>query len=117
MSEPGCGTDVLGLTTKAEERDGKYILNGAKMWITNGCLDDTTLGDAFLIYARTGERRQDLSLLRVEKGMPGFSLGQRIKGKLGMRSSTTAELVFENVAVPAENLIGEENKAVLAMMR
>jgi len=118
MSEPGAGTDVLGLTTRAEKQpDGSYVLTGNKMWITNGCLDDTTLGDAFLVYARTGERRQDLSLLRVEKGMPGFSLGQRIKGKLGMRSSTTAELVFDKVPVPAANLVGPEHKATLAMMR
>merc|ERR1719440_1569356 len=118
MSEPGAGTDVLALTSSAKKQaDGSFLLSGNKMWITNGCLDDTTLGDAFLVYARTGEDRQSLSLFRVEKGMPGFSLGQRIKGKLGMRSSTTAELVFENVPVPPENLVGEENKALLAMMR
>ena len=117
MSEPAVGTDVLGLTTKAVKDGDDWILNGQKMWITNGCVDDTTLGDVFLIYARTSESATGISLFLVEKGMEGFSLGQRIKDKLGMRASGTAELVFEDVRLPAENLVGEVNGAVSCMMR
>jgi len=118
MSEPGAGTDVLGLSTKAvKNQDGDYVLNGTKMWITNGAITDTELGDAFLIYTRTGETRKDLSMFLVEKGTPGFSLGQRIKDKCGMRASGTAELVFQDCVVPATNLVGEEHKAMICMMR
>jgi len=115
MSEPNYGTDVLGMQTSARKDGDDYILNGAKFWITNGCVDDNTLGDVFLIYARTGEK--SISLFLVEKGMPGFSLGQRIKDKCGMRASCTAELVLEDVRVPKANLVGEEGGAVLCMMR
>mmetsp|Transcript_11547 Transcript_11547/g.22711 ORF Transcript_11547/g.22711 Transcript_11547/m.22711 type:complete len:419 (+) Transcript_11547:120-1376(+) len=115
MSEPNHGTDVLGLQTSATKDGDDYILKGSKMWITNGCVDDNTLGDIFLVYARTGPRA--ISLFLVEKGMPGFSLGQRIKDKCGMRASATAELVFDEVRVPAANLVGEEGGAVLCMMR
>jgi isovaleryl-CoA dehydrogenase len=117
MSEPGAGTDVLGMTTSAR-RDGEdYVLNGNKMWITNGAINDSELGDVFLVYARTGEARADVSVFLVEKGMPGFSLGQRLHGKLGMRASPTAELVFEDVRVPAINLVGKHGGALLSMMR
>ena len=75
---------------------------------------DVELGDAFLVYAKTDGK---LSMVVVEKGMRGFSLGQQIKNKLGMRSSGTAELVFEDVEVPACNRIGEEGKAALCMVR
>jgi isovaleryl-CoA dehydrogenase len=76
MSEPGAGTDVLGLQTKATlSDDGKfYTLSGNKMWITNGCKTDTELGDVYLVYARTGERRQDISLFLIEKGMEGENI-------------------------------------------
>lgn len=90
------------------------------MWITNGALNDSELGDTFLIYARTGnsgKAKQDFSSFLVEKGFEGFSLGQRIKDKCGMRASNTAELVFENCKVPVENLVGSEGSAVLCMMR
>jgi len=118
MSEPGAGTDVLGMQTSAVKRGGVYLLNGAKMWITNGAISDTELGDTFLVYARiSGSPRNQLSMFIVEKGSPGFSLGQKIKGKLGMRASTTAELVFEDCEVPAENLVGSEGAATLHMMR
>lgn len=117
MSEPGAGTDVLGLKTSAVKKGDNYVINGSKMWITNGCLDDTTLGDLALVYARTGEGRRDISLFLVEKGTPGFKLGQRIKEKCGMRASPTAELVFEDVEVPAENLVGGLNEGLIAMMR
>lgn len=120
MSEPGAGTDVLGLTTSAvkDPSDGSYVLNGAKMWITNGCVNDTDLGDVFLVYARTGgPGAKGISLFLVENGMPGFELGQRIKDKTGMRASATAVLHFDDVRVPAENLVGEENAATICMMR
>jgi len=117
MSEPGVGTDVLGLSTKATKDGDDFILNGAKMWITNGAVNDHETGDVFLVYARTGEARTDISLFLVEKEMEGFSLGQRIKDKCGMRASPTAELVFEDVRVPSKNLVGELNGATICMMR
>jgi isovaleryl-CoA dehydrogenase len=123
MSEPAAGTDVLGMKTRAVKKGDDYVIDGAKMWITNGAVDDETLGDHFLVYARTGDKggAGDLSLFLVEKGMPGFKLGQRIKDKCGMRASCTAELVFEGVKVPgATHLVGgpsHEGKAVFSMMR
>lgn len=117
MSEPDAGTDVLGMRTTAVKDGDDYILNGAKMWITNGAISDNELGDVFLVYARTGEGRSAVSSFIVEKGFAGFSLGQKIKGKLGMRASTTAELVFEDCRVPAANLIGGEGGAMICMMR
>lgn len=119
MSEPGSGTDVLAMRSTAKEDGSDLILNGSKMWITNGCVSDTELGDVFLVYARTaeGSGAGKHSLLLVEKGMPGFSLGQRIKDKCGMRASPTAELVFEDVRVPAENIVGAKGDAVLHMMQ
>jgi len=117
MSEPAVGTDVLGMKTFAKKDGGDYILNGAKMWITNGTIDGETTGDAYVAYAKTGEKKSDVSLFLVEKGMPGFSLGQQIKEKCGMRASMTAELVFQDVRIPAANLVGEENKAAICMMR
>lgn len=118
MSEPGAGTDVLGMRTTARKKGDVYVLDGAKMWITNGAIDDATLGDVFLVYARMeGAPRNQLSMFIVEKGFPGFSLGQRIKDKMGMRASSTAELVFEACEVPASNLLGHEGDATLHMMR
>lgn len=121
MSEPGAGTDVFGMRTKADKIDGgsKYVINGSKMWITNGTLDGETTGDAFLVYAHTAEQGQKpgLSLFLVEKGTKGFRLGQQIKDKCGMRASMTAELVFEECIIPAENLVGVEGKAAACMMR
>ena len=118
MSEPAAGTDVLGMQTTAARDGDHYRVNGSKMWITNGAVSDTELGDVFLVYARTGGRGvRSLSLLVVEKGMPGFRLGQKIKDKLGMRASMTAELLFDDCLVPAANLIGREGDAVGHMMR
>ncbi|MCB9727943.1 MAG: acyl-CoA dehydrogenase family protein [Deltaproteobacteria bacterium] len=117
MSEPGAGTDVLGMRTQARRDGDAYIMNGSKMWITNGAISDTELGDVFLIYAHTSGGPRGLSLFLVEKGTPGFRLGQKIRDKLGMRASTTAELVFEDCRVPADNLVGREGDAVLHMMR
>lgn len=120
MSEPSAGTDVLSMRSRAvPQADGSYVLNGQKMWITNGARTDTELGDVFLVYARTSDNpgHNKWSLFLVEKGMNGFSLGQRIKDKCGMRASNTAELVFENVIVPPANLVGREGDAMLHMMR
>jgi len=118
MSEPSVGTDVLGMKTTAARKGDVYVLNGAKMWITNGALGEAELGDVFLVYARTSEKgTRALSLFLVEKGFAGFKLGQKLKDKLGMRASTTAELVFDNCEVPAANRVGNEGDAVLHMMR
>ncbi len=117
MSEPNAGTDVLGMQTRARKDGDAYVLDGAKMWITNGCISKTELGDAFLVYARTADGPKGLSLFLVEKGMPGFSLGQKISDKLGMRASPTAELVFAECRVPVANLVGHEGDAVIHMMR
>lgn len=114
MTEPSAGTDVLGLKTRAVRRGDAYSLTGRKMFITNGAVDDTTLGDVFLVYAKT---ERGLSSFVVEKDFPGFSLGQRLHGKTGMRASTTAELVFEDCQVPVANRLGEEGDSLLHMMR
>lgn len=118
MSEPDAGTDVLDMSTVAVLDGDDYLITGQKMWITNGAISDTDLGDVFLVYAKDEQRQgRALSLFLVEKGMPGFSLGQKIKGKLGMRASTTAELVFDQVRVPKSNLIGTPGAAIKSMMR
>ena len=114
MSEPEAGTDVQAMRTRAVRQGDHYLLSGRKMWITNGAVSDTELGDVFLVYAKTGER---ISTFVVEKGFPGFSLGQRIKDKAGMRSSPTAELVLEECRVPAANRLGEEGDSLIHMMR
>lgn len=123
MSEPNAGTDVLGMKTNAvfdAEKNG-WIMNGTKMWITNGTLNngsDGSTGDCFLVYARTGDKKTDITQFVVEKDFEGFSCGQKIEDKLGMRASNTAELVFENVFVPAEtHVVGDVNGATLCMMR
>ena len=110
MSEPGAGTDVLGMATRATpSADGtSWTLRGQKMWITNGTLDGETTGDVYLVYAKTGERRQDVSMFIVEKGMEGFSLGQKIEDKCGMRASMTAELVFDDVQARARHPVVRE---------
>lgn len=118
MSEPGAGTDVMGLRTTARREGDTFVLNGAKMWITNGAISDTELGDVFLVYARLeGSPRNAITMFIVEKGFPGFKLGQKIRDKMGMRASTTAELVFEECVVPAANVVGEIGSATLCMMR
>lgn len=120
MSEPNSGTDVLGMSTKAilDQSSNRWKLTGQKMWITNGTLDGgQTTGDLFLVYARTGPERSDITSFVVEKEMPGFQVGQQIHDKLGMRASPTAELVFDNVSIPVENVIGQVNGATLCMMR
>jgi isovaleryl-CoA dehydrogenase len=115
MTEPEVGTDVLAMRTRARREGDAYVLEGVKTFITNGGVADGELGDAFVVYAATGER--SISSFLVEKGMPGFRLGQKWRDKLGMRASYTAELVFERVRVPAANRLGGEGEGTLAMMR
>ncbi|MDE0092624.1 MAG: acyl-CoA dehydrogenase family protein [Oligoflexia bacterium] len=115
MSEPDCGTDALAMKTQAVKKEGIYLLNGRKMWITNGCIDnDKQACDYILVYAKTGDK---VSSFVVEKSFKGFSVGQKIEDKLGMRASNTAELVFDNCEVPSSHLIGKEGDSLIHMMR
>ena len=108
MTEPGHGTDVLGMTTQAVRRGGKYVLNGSKTYITNACE-----GHVFQVYAKTEGR---VSAFVVDRTCPGFSTSKPIK-KMGMRGSTMGELIFEDCEVPVENLLGEEGGGLVHMMR
>lgn len=120
MSEPEAGTDVLGMNTFAKKADNGYIINGRKMWITNGALDDNqTPADVLFLYAKTSDdhSKRSLSSFIIDKSHKGYSVGQKIKNKLGMRASTTAELVFEDCLVPMNQLVGTEGDATLHMMR
>ena len=122
MSEPDVGTDVMALSTTAVQReDGSWVLNGRKMWITNGCLDDDgTPADIVWVYAKTGtdvKGKAEISTFLVENGMQGYSVGQKIMDKTGMRASNTAELVFEDCIVPADNLVGDAGDSLIHMMR
>jgi len=120
MSEPAVGTDVLALETHAHLEGSEYVINGQKMWITNGCVDDEgTPADYVWLYAKTGEKdgRPQISTFLIEKGAPGYQVGQKIKDKTGMRASNTAELVFTNCRIPKSSLVGKEGEAVHHMMR
>lgn len=122
MSEPDVGTDVLSMSTTAERRDdGNWVLNGRKMWITNGCIDDDgTPCDVVWTYARTGvdERgRAEVSTFLVYADSPGFSVGQKIMDKTGMRGSNTAELVYDDCVVGPESLVGGVGESMIHMMR
>ncbi|MBX7137714.1 MAG: acyl-CoA dehydrogenase family protein [Oligoflexia bacterium] len=120
LSEPGVGTDVLGMTTTAQKQKDGYVLNGRKMWITNGTVDDKkTPCDVLLLYARDGASSEDrsISTFIIERGFSGFSVGQKITDKLGMRASNTAELCFDNCSVPLQNLVGREGESLTHMMR
>ncbi|MBT4346134.1 MAG: isovaleryl-CoA dehydrogenase, partial [Euryarchaeota archaeon] len=122
MSEPGYGTDVLGMQTTAKQReDGQWVINGRKMWITNGAVDeDGTPADICWLYARTGtdsKGRAEVTTFLVEKGMIGFAVGQKIYDKTGMRASNTAELVFDDCIVPSENVVGSVGDSMIHMMR
>jgi len=112
MSEPGAGSDVVGMKLRAEKKGDRYVLNGNKMWITNGPDADT-----FVIYAKTdmdaGPR--GITAFLVERAFTGFSQAQKLD-KLGMRGSNTCELVFEDVEVPEENVLGGEGKGVNVLM-
>lgn len=121
MSEPHVGTDVMGMKTTAVKQGENYLLEGRKMWITNGVIDDAgTPADCAIVYARSGEAssgRPRISTYVVEKSFSGYSVGQKIRDKTGMRASNTAELVFQACMVPKENLIGKEGDSVHHMMR
>ena len=112
MSETGAGSDVVGMSTRAEKKDGRYVLNGSKMWITNG--PDS---EVLVVYAKTDPEAgsRGISAFLIEKGMAGFSTAQKLD-KLGMRGSNTCELVFVDCEVPEENLLGELNKGVNVLM-
>ena len=122
MSEPNYGTDVLGMETTAEQdQDGNWIINGNKMWITNGSIDDDrTPADVVWVYARTGSDdrgRPELSTFIIEKGAPGYTVGQKIYDKTGMRASNTAELVFADCKVGPESLVGSPGSSIHHMMK
>jgi isovaleryl-CoA dehydrogenase len=108
MSEPGAGSDVVSMRLRAERRGDRYVLNGNKMWITNG-----PDADVLVIYAKTSD--QGITAFLVEKGFRGFSTAQKLD-KLGMRGSNTCELVFRDCEVPAANILGEEGKGVRVLM-
>ena len=112
MSEPGAGSDVVSMKLKAEDKGGYYLLNGSKMWITNGPDADT-----MVVYAKTEPElgARGITAFVVEKGMKGFSTAQKLD-KLGMRGSHTGEMVFQDVEVPAENILGELNGGVKVLM-
>ena len=112
MSEPGAGSDVVGMRLSAVKKGDRYVLNGSKMWITNGPYADT-----LVVYAKTdpGAGPRGITAFLIEKGMKGFRTAQKLD-KLGMRGSPTSELVFEDCEVPAENVLGKVNEGVKVLM-
>ena len=112
MSEPGAGSDVVGMKLHAEKRNDCFVLNGSKMWITNGP-DATTL----VVYAKTDFEAgpRGITAFLIERGMAGFSTGEKLD-KLGMRGSNTCELIFEDCEVPFENILGEEGEGANVLM-
>ncbi|TAN27135.1 MAG: isovaleryl-CoA dehydrogenase [Castellaniella sp.] len=112
MSEPGAGSDVVSMRLRAEKRGDRYVLNGTKMWITNGPDADT-----LVVYAKTDPqaRQHGITAFIVEKSFPGFSVAQKLD-KLGMRGSHTGELVFRDCEVPEENVLGQVNGGVKVLM-
>jgi isovaleryl-CoA dehydrogenase len=112
MSEPGAGSDVVSMQLRAERRADSYVLNGRKMWITNG-----PDADVFVIYAKTDPAAgaRGITAFIVERGSRGFSTAQKLD-KLGMRGSSTCELVFDDCSVPAANILGQENGGARVLM-
>ncbi|MBN9249098.1 MAG: acyl-CoA dehydrogenase [Mesorhizobium sp. 61-13] len=112
MSEPGSGSDVVSMRLRAEKKNDRYVLTGSKMWITNGPDADT-----LVVYAKTDPERKSrgITAFLIEKSFKGFSVAQKLD-KLGMRGSNTGELVFDNVEVPFENVLGEEGRGVEVLM-
>ena len=112
MSEPGAGSDVVAMRLRAEKKGDRYVLNGTKMWITNG-----PYADALVVYAKTDPNSgpRGITAFIIEKGMKGFRAAQKLD-KLGMRGSPTSELVFEDCEVPAENVLGKLNEGVRVLM-
>ncbi|MFN3688026.1 isovaleryl-CoA dehydrogenase [Salinarimonas sp.] len=112
MSEPGAGSDVVSMRTRADRKGDRYVLNGNKMWITNGPVAET-----LVVYAKTDPSAgpRGITAFLIEKGMKGFSTHQKLD-KLGMRGSDTCELVFEDCEVPEENVLGEVGRGVNVLM-
>jgi isovaleryl-CoA dehydrogenase len=112
MSEPGAGSDVVGMRTRAEKRGDRYVLNGSKMWITNG-----PDANVLVVYAKTDPQSgaQGITAFLIEKGFSGFSTAQKLD-KLGMRGSNTCELVFADCEVPEDNVLGRVNDGVRVLM-
>ena len=112
MSETGAGSDVVSMKLKAEEKDGHYVLNGSKMWITNG-----PDADVMVVYAKTNPElgAKGMTAFIVEKGMKGFGTAQKLD-KLGMRGSHTGEMIFDNVEVPSDNILGGVGEGVKVLM-
>jgi isovaleryl-CoA dehydrogenase len=112
MSEPGSGSDVVSMRLRAERRGDRYVLNGTKMWITNG-----PDADVLVVYAKTDPEAgpRGITAFLIEKGFPGFSTAQKLD-KLGMRGSNTCELVFRDCAVPEENVLGTAGRGVAVLM-
>jgi acyl-CoA dehydrogenase len=111
ITEPGAGSDVAGIRTTARRDGDQWVLNGTKMFITNG-----VHADLYFVAAKSGPGKREVSMFIVEKGTPGFSVGRALK-KTGWLSSDTAELVFDEVRVPAANLLGEEGKGFYSVMK
>lgn len=113
LSEPEAGSDVASITTTAEKKGDRYVLNGTKMWITNG-----PIADVAVVYAKTDPEKmhEGISAFIVEKGTPGFTTGKPIL-KMGVRTSQTSELIFKDCAIPAENLLGKEGEGFLMSMQ
>src|SRR5437588_9182906 len=112
MSEPGAGSDVVSMTTRAEKKGDRYVINGSKMWITNGPIAET-----LVVYAKTDPAAgpRGITAFIIENGMKGFSTAQKLD-KLGMRGSDTGELVFEDCEVPEENVLGDVGRGVNVLM-
>ncbi len=112
MSETGAGSDVVGMTLRADRRGDRFVLNGRKMWITNG-----PDADVVVVYAKTlpNAGPRGITAFIVERGTPGFGVAQKLD-KLGMRGSSTGELVFEDCEIPAEHILGAENAGVAVLM-
>ena len=111
ITEPGAGSDVAGLRTSARREGDEWVINGSKLFITNG-----VHADLYFVAARTGSGRHDISMFIVDKGTPGFAVGRSLD-KTGWLSSDTAELVFDGCRIPAANLLGEENHGFRSVMK
>jgi isovaleryl-CoA dehydrogenase len=112
MSEPGAGSDVVGMKTRAEKKGDRYVLNGSKMWITNG-----PDAEVLVVYAKTDPQAgpRGITAFLIDRGMPGFRTAQKLD-KLGMRGSNTCELIFEDCEVPQENVLGQVNEGAAVLM-
>jgi len=112
MSEPNAGSDVMSMKMKATKTDGGWLLNGVKMWITNG-----PVADVIIVYAKSNpaEKSKGITTFIVEGDAKGFSIAQKLD-KMGIRGSPTGELLFEDVFVPDENVLGEVDKGAYVLM-